>query len=318
MLTKAPWKKPYLLVLTNLYCNHQCSYCIQQESSLDVRLNPDRVDVPKVLAFLKKNRIDRSVKVAGGESTLHPEFEPLMEGLMGMYRRVVLTTNLNGKWYKDFDQALATMKRWKNVRWNMTYHPAWMELDVFIERIRAMRAAKLDIDQVTTTDTSDLPKEEAQQLLAAGIGWKIQTFTGRNEEGVLLPRTEQDLSLEYPQLWDASKYIEHYDEYTRECEDANYSGSFARDEWVDCTTERFLIGPDNKVYPCHRHLYVQDPKYAIGSLDDLSMASFRYKWNHFHAEWTLPCSTKCNPCDFRSVKIAPTGRAVQPESVAGR
>lgn len=312
MLTKAPWKKPYLLVLTNLYCNHQCSYCIQQESSLDVRLNPDRIDVTKVLAFLKRNRIDRSVKVAGGESTLHPEFEPLMEGLLGLYRRVVLTTNLNGKWYKDFDRALATMKGWPRVRWNLTYHPAWMEGEVFVERVRAMREAGLDIDQVTSTDTPELSREEARELLAADIGWKIQTFTGRDAEGVLRPRTREDLSPEFPQLWDASKYVEHYDEYAEECEDANHSGDFARSEWVDCTTERFLIGPDNKIYPCHRHLYVQDPQYAVGSLDDLDMKRFRYKWNSFKAEWTLPCHTKCNPCDFRSVKLRATGRPVAP------
>lgn len=303
MLPKAPWKRPYLLVLTNLYCNHRCSYCIQQESSLDVRMNSARVDVPAVLAFLERNRIDRSVKVAGGEATLHPEFESLIDGLLGLYRRVVITTNVNGKWFADFDRTLATMKRWPRVRWNTTYHPAWMEIEVYIERVRAMREAGLDVDQVTATDTPELSDEEARQLNEAGIGWALQTFTGRDGEGRLLPQHESDLRVRFPQLWDASKYIEHYDEYLETCEDANHSGEFHRDQWVDCTTSRFLIGPDNKVYPCHRHLYVADPDYAIGSIEDVEMKDFRHKWNGFLAQWTLPCNTKCNPCDFRSVKI---------------
>lgn len=303
MLPKAPWRKPYLLVLTNLYCNHQCSYCIQQQSSLDVRLNSNRVDVPAVLRFLKRNRIDRSVKVAGGEATLHPDFEMLIDGLLKLYRRVVLTTNVNGKWFKDFDRTLATMKRWKRVRWNTTYHPAWMDLDVYIERVRAMREAGLDIDQVTATDTPELSDDEARKLEQSGIGWALQNFTGRGPDGRLLPQSWDDIRTQYPQLWDASKYIEHYGEYRTECEDANFSGDFFRGKWVDCTTARFLIGPDNKVYPCHRHLYVADPQYALGSLEDVEMKNFSVKWNGFLAQWTLPCHTKCNPCDFRAVKI---------------
>ena len=318
MLPITPWKKPYLMVLTNLYCNHQCSYCIQQESSLDVRKNGNRINVPQVLEFLEHNRIDRSVKVLGGEATLHPDFEPLIDGLSRLYRRVVLTTNLNGRWYEDYDKALATMKRWDSVRFNTTYHPAWMDVEVYIERVRAMLAAGLDVDQVAAPDTPELTDEEATKLNEAGIGWSIQTFTGRAPDGRLLPQTWGDIRREYPQLWDASKYIEHYDEYAAECEDANFTAGFERETWVDCTTSRFLIGPDNKVYPCHRHLYVADPQYAIGAIDDVEMKDFRYKWNDFRGRWTLPCHTKCNPCDFRTVKIRETNRKVNLEALEAK
>lgn len=298
----------YLLIVTNLFCNHQCTYCIQQKSSLDVRLNPKKVDVDTLLAFLKRNRISRSVKLMGGEATLHPDFERLMEGLIALYPKVVFTTNINGKWYRDFGRALAKMKHWgSRVKWNTTYHPAWMELDLYIERIRAMRDAGLWMEQVAATDTPELSAEAAAKLHAADIGWKIQPFTGRDASGRLLPQTWDDVNTKYPLLYDPSKYIEHYDEYQRECEDANLSDQMYRDEWVRCTTSRFLIGPDNLVYPCHRHLYAEDPRYAVGSIRDVEMKEFKAKWNRWLGRWVVPCDTKCNPCDFRVVKIKPMG-----------
>ncbi|MCB0413103.1 MAG: radical SAM protein [Bdellovibrionales bacterium] len=311
--------RPYLLIITNLFCNHKCSYCIQQKSSLDVRMNGKKIDVPAVLKFLEQNRINpRSVKVMGGESTLHPQFEELMDGLLRLYKKIVLTTNINGKWYRDFDTALEKMKRWgTRIQWNSTFHPEWMEADLYIERIRKMREAGLKLSQVATTDTPDLTPEIAEKMNNANIGWKLQTFTGRNAEGRLLPQTWEDVNTKYPQLYDPAKYIDNYQFYTEECEDANYSENLFRPGWISCTTDKFLIGPDNNVYPCHRHLYVEDKKYIAGNIYDVNMEKFKYKWNNIWGNWTLPCNTKCNPCDFGSVKIKPLKKAPKKTNTTG-
>ena len=312
MLSKLLGRRAYLLIITNLYCNHRCSYCIQQESSLDVRLNPKRIDVPAVLAFLRKNRVDDAAKVMGGEATLHPDFELLMDGLVALMRKVVLTTNVNGKWYEDFDGALEKMKAWgRTITWNTTYHPAWMDVDLYIERVRAMQAAGVKMMQITATDTPELSDEQCKKLASADIGWTLQPFTGRAADGRLLPETWDDVRAGYPLLYHPSRYIENHPEYERECEDANQEADFERKEWVDCTTSRFLIGPDNLVYPCHRHLYAEDPRYACGSIHDVEMKDFRHKWDRLRARWVLPCDTKCNPCDFKVVHVRPTGRAVR-------
>lgn len=301
--------RPYLLIITNLFCNHKCSYCIQQESSLDVRKNPNKIDVPAVLAFLKRNRIASSIKVMGGEATLHPDFEALMDGLVPLYRKIVVTSNLNGKWYDDFDAAVSAMGRWRNyVKWNLTYHPAWMDRDTFVARVHRLKDAGIHVGQVAATDTADLSDETAEALNEAGIGWKLQPFTGRSADGRLVPQTWEDVRTQYPLEWDVSKYIENYEEYTADCEDANASSDFYRPEWVKCVTSKFLIGPDNNVYPCHRHLYAEDSRYACGTVHDVGMEKFRPRWNRLTNTWSLPCNTKCNPCDFRNVKIASTGR----------
>ncbi len=302
------WERPYLLIITNLYCNHKCSYCIQQKSSLDVRLNTKKVDVDALLTFLEKNRIDRTARLMGGESTLHPDFEKLMDGLIKLYGRVVITTNLNGKWYNgNFDEAVRKMKSWGDkVRWNTTLHPKWMDPALFIERIRRLQAEGIYLDQIATTDTEDLTPEVAEKMHKANINWKLQTFTGRNSEGRLVPQTWNDINQKYPQLYNPSKYIENYKEYTEECEDANLTTDFYRPNWVSCTTNKFLIGPDNNIYPCHRHLYVEDKNYVMGSIHDPEMTNFSRKWNSLTKQWTLPCATKCNPCDFDSVKIVKT------------
>ncbi len=299
----------YLLVITNLYCNHQCSYCIQEQSSLDVRQNPKRVDVPSLLNFLQHNRIARSIKVAGGESSLHPDFEPMMEGFLKLYKKIVFTTNLNGKWYKDFDQALDTMERWgRKVQWNTTYHPKWMDTDLYIDRVKRMKARGINVDQVTSTDTDDLTDAIAQKLHAAKINWRLQTFTGRGADGRMRPQTMSDINQKYPQLYNPAKFINNYEEYLEECEDANYKGKDIRPRMIECVTSRFLIGPDNFVYPCHRHLYAQDPAYRCGSIHDVEMKDFKYHWQPFMKRWVLPCHTKCNACDFKAVKIRPYRR----------
>lgn len=228
-----------------------------------MRLNPKIIDVEAVLQFLEHNRIDHSVKLMGGEATLHPDFEHLMDGLLRLYRKITITSNLHGLWFKDFDKTLTKMKSWGHkVKWNTTFHPDFMDVDMYVARIRALKAANINLSQVATTDTPDLDPGIIESLHSADIGWRLQTFTGRNKNGELLPKTWDDVNRKYPQLYDPSKYINNYDEYVSGCEDANLGGKDYRQGWVECSTSRFLIGPDNNIYPCHRHLYVQDENYV--------------------------------------------------------
>jgi len=296
--------KPYLLIVTNLYCNHKCLYCIQQKSSLDIRANSKKINVDAVLKFLKRNRIAGSASVLGGEATLHPDFDRLIEGLLFLYRKVIITTNLNGKWFENFPETLRKMKNWgRGIKWNTTYHPAWMEPDVYIKRIREMRNAGIKVDQVATPDTDELSPEVAEKLSMANIGWKLQPFTGKDGKGVMRPRTWDDINRLYQLAFDPEKYITHYDEYSKECEDAGYEGNNKRNVAVECISRRFLIGPDNMVYPCHRHLYRADQNYACGLIEDEGMKNFRFKWSRIFKRWKIKCDAKCNPCDFREVEI---------------
>ncbi|MEE8484916.1 MAG: hypothetical protein V3S46_09990, partial [Nitrospinota bacterium] len=226
--------------------------------------------------------------------------------LAGLYRKIVVTTNLNGNWYEDFPKTVETMKRWgRRVKWNTTYHPGWMAADLYIERVRSLKAAGLRVGQCATPDTPELALETAEKLNAANIGWKLQPFTGRDETGRMRPQTWDDINRDYPMEYDPSKFIDNYGEYIRECEDASHADSHKRQRPVKCLTPRFLIGPDNMVYPCHRHLYMQDGEYACGSIRDATMNDFKFKWSRIFRRWPLMCGTKCNPCDFREVKIKP-------------
>ena len=158
-------------------------------------------------------------------------------------------------------------------------------------------------DRSQTRQGRTVTDELADKLHAADIGWTLQPFTGRGENGELLPRSWADIRTDYPLLYDPSWYIDGYKEYSQECEDANHSADDRRPEGVECSTRRFLIGPDNNVYPCHRHLYAEDTNYICGSIHDVGMKEFRQKWDWWRGRWLLPCHTKCNPCDFGLVKI---------------
>ncbi len=77
---------------------------------------------------------------------------------------------------------------------------------------------------------------------------------------------------------------------------------------MTCITDKFLIGPDNMIYPCHRHLYAGDRRYTCGSQEDIAMRAFKFEGDRIRRRWMLPCNTKGNPCDFGSAKIKPMGK----------
>ncbi len=84
-------------ILISSRCNRKCSFCFARQrigksvkSSSDV--NMTRQDLRKVMDMLKRSG-DTTLRLLGGEPTLHPEFREIVEEAIGEGFRVVIFTN---------------------------------------------------------------------------------------------------------------------------------------------------------------------------------------------------------------------------------
>lgn len=80
-------------------CNRSCPYCFaQKEVELDSKQSSGNITLPvfqEYLDFLKNNSIG-FLKLLGGEPTMHPQFEELVN--MGLEQRFKVTVFTNGIW----------------------------------------------------------------------------------------------------------------------------------------------------------------------------------------------------------------------------
>jgi radical SAM protein with 4Fe4S-binding SPASM domain len=82
------------LLLTN-YCNQNCAYCFARGKVLgkeNVRLDFNPKDLNKVISFFEKSN-QRKIDLLGGEPTLHPYFEAIVQGLLDKDFQVQIFTN---------------------------------------------------------------------------------------------------------------------------------------------------------------------------------------------------------------------------------
>ena len=295
----------YLYYCPNLFCSMACKWCIQEHPNEFVRAIKDKSNHKLVIEWLKKNRFLDTLAIAGGEATLHPGFKEIIEELSSLYK-ITVTTNLFSGLYKDMPGFIEWAKKF-SVRWNTSYHPAQnLSVDVFIERVKAMKAADLNIDQVASVDSHELSNDYIRKLLTANIGWTLQYNTGvgvntgqgirPDPNGELKPRTQGDIRTYLPLAWnDWQKYVgANYSKYHEACGKVSL-------QTVQCATDRIIIGPDDHIYTCHSLTYMQRKDLSLGHISTLMDLKERgYKF------WTpIKCDQfgRCDPCDVGCMKI---------------
>ncbi len=266
----------YLAYFMEFLCNFNCSYCIQDKIS---RNEYERIDVNRVIDYLKTEAKPKEscLAIVGGEVTINPHFEYVIESLCKEFY-ITVTTNLGSRFYKDFDKFLKWAKK-NRLLWNTSYHHEFMDVDLYIQRIRAMKNAGLEVGQVTSVKSSFLPMEDREKLESANIGFEYQTFFGIDEKtGELLPKT-----------WGHPDF--DYERYKKMC-GKQYKKTCQCRTTVCSGQARHLIAPDGRIYNCHHLLYTQ--KHPIGHLgwpEDLLEPIECTEYGH------------CNPCDIFAMEI---------------
>ena len=217
-----------------------------------------------------------------------------------------MTTNLFSGLYRDIDKFIEWAQSFK-VRWNTSYHPdQGMDVDLFIDRVRKLKQARIHVDQVASVDTHRLTPPLISKLMIANIGWRLQYNTGigintgcgikADKNGELLPKTIKDIRTFLPLAWnDFQKYIDdNYSKYLESC-------GMKLDQEVECSTDRIIIGPDNHLYTCHSLCYQQRKDLSLGHIS--SLMDMKEKGYKVGTPIKCPIFGRCDPCDTGCIKI---------------
>ena len=274
----------YVAYFIDLRCNYRCSYCIQDDIN---RKEYDKTSVDRVINYLKKEVKPREsdLTIIGGEPTLSADFSYVVESLCNDFY-ITITTNLSTRFYKDFEGFIKWAKKVK-VRWNVSYHPEFMDINLFIERVKKIQEARIEMDQVSAVKLDLLSEADRKKLESAGIGFTYQTNMGIDEEsGELLPKTDDHPDFNYERYQEmCGKQIKE----TRRCRTVDYNGH-----------ARHLISSDGSIYNCHHLLYKQ--KHSIGHIDN--------GWPENILD-SIVCGEygHCNPTDFHDMEVLPMDNA---------
>jgi hypothetical protein len=110
---------------------------------------------------------------------------------------ITIVTNLSKRFYKDFDGFIEWAKKVR-IRWNDSYHREFMDIDLFIDRVKRIQEVKLEIDQVAAVKNNLLSEVDREKLENAGICFTSQSALGIDEEsGELLPKTDTHPDFNY-------------------------------------------------------------------------------------------------------------------------
>jgi organic radical activating enzyme len=283
-------RRYYVAYFIDLRCNFRCSYCIQDDIN---RKEYDKTSVGRVINYLKKEVKSREgdLTIIGGEPTLSSDFRYVVESLCDDFY-ITVTTNLNTRFYKDFDEFIKWAKKVK-IRWNVSYHPEFMDIDLFIERVRKIQEAKIEMEQVSAVKLSLLSTSDRQKLENANIGFTYQSSLGIDKEsGELLPKTDDHPDFNYERY---QEMCGKQNKETRRCKTVDYDGH-----------ARHLISSNGAIYNCHHLLYKE--KHPIGHIDN--------GWPKNILD-PIVCGEygHCNPCDFRDMEVLPRDKEL-PISIA--
>ena len=273
-------RRYYVAYFIDLRCNYRCSYCSQDDIN---RREYDKTSVDRVIHYLKSEVKPREtdLTIIGGEPTLSADFSYVVESLCNDFF-ITITTNLSTRFFKDFEGFIKWAKKVK-IRWNVSYHPEFMDIKIFIERVKKIQEARIDMDQVSAVKLDLLSLDDRKKLENADIGFTYQTRTGIDDEsGELFPKKSDHPDFNYVRYQEmCGKQIKE----TRKCRTVDYDGH-----------ARHLISSDGTIYNCHHLLYIQ--KDPIGHIDN--------GWPKNILD-PIVCSEygHCNPTDFHDMEVFP-------------
>lgn len=129
-----------------LLCNYKCSYCYARNTGF---YGEDWLKIPtwehqqKIIEAISKCEQPMNIGLLGGEPTLYPHFNDLIDYLhlkccynekYGVHNNIYIVTNGSkpNKWFKD-------LKSYSNMSFLWSYHPEFSEVQPFIDNVETMR-----------------------------------------------------------------------------------------------------------------------------------------------------------------------------------
>lgn len=119
-------------IMINSYCNLKCPYCFAQKTMHDEgAMNMSLSDFKKCLNFLKASDM-KEVRLIGGEPTLHPQLERILDMIIddGFFEDILIFSNFN------FSQEVAEMLVKKSKFIRLRFLPNINDLEIMLPNIR--------------------------------------------------------------------------------------------------------------------------------------------------------------------------------------
>lgn len=173
------------LMLTN-WCNYKCSYCfgIDFMAPKIAKKNMSKETFCNIITWLSKTPEHKVIHLMGGEPTLHPDFEWMVEYLLAKDFHITVFSNLATNQAHGYAEKLANLP----VTWVVNINPPLTWNNVQKEKI--MNALKV-LKQKATITFNVMPDEDnnnwAIELIkecdlnrSIKIGFVLPTVTGSN------------------------------------------------------------------------------------------------------------------------------------------
>lgn len=256
----------YIEAYLTLRCHLGCSYCINNRSGKATR---NRVERPVQEWADGLNRIDYGnvpLTLGGGEPTLYKGFYELMDRLRPDIK-IDLLSNLEF----DIDEFISKTKpqrfnncslpAYKSIR--VSYHAETMNNAALIKKVVKLQDQGYSIGIFGINHPLNLRSnmEMAEMACNNRIFFFIKDFLGEYDGRMFG-------FFNYPDALDGKL------------------------KNARCRTRELLIGPEGKIYRCHRDLYLSDMDCAVGDITDQNLKL---------QDIFRPCINfgNCNPCDVK-------------------
>jgi len=251
----------YAEAFLTLRCNFGCSYCINDYDGS--KRNRKELSARQWAKAINKFNWEIPLTLGGGEPTLHRDFYKLLKKIKPEVN-LELLTNLSF----DVDEFIKRVKperftqkekAYKSIR--ISYHPEKQNITELVYKAKKLQDAgfRIGIFGLNHPKNMKANMEMAEHARMYGIYFFIKDFLGEINN-------HKFGFLKYP-----------------------YAVGRKR-RTVLCRGKAILIGPEGRVYKCHRDLY--HDKHNLGNIVDDFKFKFRFR----------KCLNygKCNPCDVKA------------------
>lgn len=263
----------YIAAFLTMRCNLSCEYCL---NNLENSKEFNRVkfkELPGEQWVRALNRLksqdDVPITLSGGEPFLHKDFIYIINNL-NPELKIDILTNLqwSESFLKHFVLEVNPTKLKRNAKYasiRVSYHPNQMDALGLVKKAKILQDAGFSIGiwSILYPSSEHLSALNQMQFICrdSGIDFRLKEFTGFYKGEI-------------------------YGNYSK------YQNSVLQQATKNCLckTSDLLIGPDGKVYRCHRDLYAEE-----NPTGNITNPNFQIK------EEFIPCNKygQCHPCDVK-------------------
>jgi len=268
---KIPENYKYICAFLTMNCNLNCDFCLNAFNKSFNRTGFKQISGEEWVKALNKieSKPDVPITLSGGEPFMHKDFIHIINNLKPELN-VDILTNLHWgeegikKFINNVDpKRIKRDSPYASIR--VSYHPEQMNARKLVEDVKKLQDAGFDIGvwSVLYPSPEQLSKINQMQFICkeAGVEFRVKEFTGDYK----------------------GETYGDYSKYPRATNNNILKSCL-------CKTTELLIGPDGKVYRCHRDLYEEE--FPVGNIlnDNFQVEPVHRKCIKFG---------QCHPCDVK-------------------